>query len=213
MRNPLGFIIGMSNLLKTEPQEHWESVSEIGGMIEDTGQRLLVLVNNLLNAARLAEGAHKLEKQPVSIADMLAETEKLFLPLAKNKHIDLKIDAALCKGVINVDEPKLQQVVSNALSNAVKFTPHRGRIDVTAVRNDGFLSIVIRDSGIGMNEDQLRDLFTKYGPARRSGTEGEKGIGLGMTIIKQFVDLHHGNVSVNSTEGEGTSITITVPDL
>jgi two-component system, NtrC family, sensor kinase len=213
MRNPLGFIIGMSNLLKTEPQEHWESVSEIGGMIEDTGQRLLVLVNNLLNAARLAEGAHKLEKKPISIADMLAETEKLFGPLAKNKHIDLNVDATQCSGVVNVDEPKLQQVVSNAISNAVKFTPHQGRIDVAALRRDGCLNIVIRDTGIGMNEDQLRDLFTKYSPGRRSGTEGEKGIGLGMTIIKQFVDLHHGSVSVNSTVGEGTSITITVPDL
>ncbi len=213
MRNPLGFVIGMGNLLKTEPEAHLDSIQEIGGLIEDTGQRLLVLVNNLLNAARLEEGAHKLEKQSTSVEMMLSETEKLFRPLARNKNITLNFDSSQSQGVVCVDEPKLQQVISNVLSNSLKFTSHGGRIDVTARRSDGHLSITIRDSGIGMDGEQIRDLFVKFSPTRRSGTEGEKGIGLGMTIIKQFVDLHHGSVSVHSAVDEGTSITITVPDL
>lgn len=213
MRNPLGFIIGMGDLLKTESAEHIDSVHEIGGMIEDAGQRLLVLVNNLLNATRLEEGAHKLEKQSTCISAMLGETEKLFRPLAKHKNISLTFDTTQTAGSVNVDEPKLQQVISNVLSNAVKFTPHGGRIDVIARRSDDHLSITVRDSGIGMDHEQIENLFVKFGPARRSGTEGEKGIGLGMTIIKQFVDLHKGSISVNSAVGEGTSITVTVPDL
>ncbi|HET6512640.1 MAG TPA: ATP-binding protein [Candidatus Kapabacteria bacterium] len=213
MRNPLGFIIGMGNLLKTEPESHLDAVQEIGGLIEDTGQRLLVLVNNLLNAARLEEGAHKLEKRSTDIEMMLRETEKLFGPLARHKNITLNFDSSQSQGVVNVDEPKLQQVISNVLSNSLKFTSHGGRIDVNAIRSEGHVSITIRDSGIGMDGEQLRDLFVKFSPSRRSGTEGEKGIGLGMTIIKQFVDLHNGSVSVNSNVDEGTSITITVPDL
>jgi two-component system, NtrC family, sensor kinase len=213
MRNPLGFIIGMGNLLKTEPEHHLDSVQEIGELIEDTGQRLLVLVNNLLNASRLEEGAHKLEKQSTSVSSMLAETEKLFRPLAKHKNIDLNFDSTQSQGSVNVDEPKLQQVISNVLSNSLKFTPQNGRIDINATRRDGLLSITVRDSGIGMDEDQLNSLFVKFSPGRRSGTDGEKGIGLGMTIIKQFVDLHNGSVTVSSNVDEGTSITVTVPDL
>jgi signal transduction histidine kinase len=213
MRNPLGFIIGMGNLLKTEPENMIDSTREIGELIEDTGQRLLVLVNNLLNAARLEEGAHKLEKQATSVEMMLRETEKLFRPLAKHKNIALSFDASQSQGVVNVDEPKLQQVISNVLSNALKFTAHGGRIDVNAKRSEGHLNITVRDSGIGMDGEQIRDLFVKFSPARRTGTEGEKGIGLGMTIIKQFVDLHNGSVTVSSGVGEGTSVSITVPDL
>ena len=172
-----------------------------------------MLVNNLLNAARLEEGAHKLEKRSTDVEMMLRETERLFRPLAKHKNITLNFDASHSQGVVNVDEPKLQQVISNVLSNALKFTSFGGRIDVTAKRTDGHLSITIRDSGIGMDGEQIRDLFVKFSPSRRTGTEGEKGIGLGMTIIKQFVDLHQGSISVNSGVDEGTSITITVPDL
>jgi signal transduction histidine kinase len=202
MRNPLGFIIGMGNLLKTEPEEHVASVQQIGELIEDTGQRLLVLVNNLLNAARLEEGALKLEKQSTSVAAILAEAEKLFQPLAKNKQI-----------VLRVDEPKLQQVVSNILSNALKFTPNGGHIDVTAQRLGGLLTISVRDSGIGMDAEQLEGLFVKFSPTRRNGTIGEKGIGLGMTIIKKFVELHDGSVAVSSTAGQGTTVSISIPDL
>lgn len=213
MRNPLGFIIGMGNLLKTEPADHIAAVHQIGELIEDTGQRLLVLVNNLLNAARLEEGAMKLEKQSTSMAAMLAETEKLFVPLAKNKNITLKFDSSSAQGNVNVDEPKLQQVISNILSNAVKFTATGGRIDVNASRNLNMVTINVRDSGIGMTPEQIDDLFVKFSSMRRSGTSGEKGIGLGMTIIKQFVELHGGSVSVSSTVGQGTTVSITIPDL
>jgi two-component system, NtrC family, sensor kinase len=213
MRNPLGFIIGMGNLLKTEPEDNIEAVQQIGGLIEDTGQRLLVLVNNLLNAARLEEGSIKLEKQSTSIAALLDETAKLFGPLAKNKSIALNLDASQVAGQVNIDEPKLQQVVSNIVSNAVKFTPNGGKIEVKATRNDGALNISVRDNGIGLNSDQMNELFTKYSHSRRSGTNGEQGIGLGMTIIKQFVELHGGSVSVTSAEGQGTNVTISLPDL
>ena len=213
MRNPLGFIIGMGNLLKTEPADHIDTVHEIGGLIEETGQRLLGLVNNLLNAAKLAEGVHKLEKTATSIPSMLRESEKLFGPLARNKEIQLQIDTTSCDGMVHADEPKLQQVIGNLLSNALKFTPRGGRIDVTAVRQEKTFCITVHDTGIGMNEEQLTGLFTKFSSTRRSGTDGEKGIGLGMTIIRQFVDLHEGSISVHSTPGEGTTISVCIPEL
>lgn len=213
MRNPLGFIIGMGNLLKTEPAEHIDAVHEIGGLIEETGQRLLDLVNNLLNVAKLAEGAHKLEKMPTSIPAMLREAEKLFGPLAKNKSIALRFEATSCDGIVHVDEPKLQQVIGNLLSNSLKFTPRGGHIEVNAVRQEKTFCITVRDSGIGMNDEQLSGLFTKFSSTRRSGTDGEKGIGLGMTIIKQFVELHDGSISVHSTPAEGTTISICMPEL
>lgn len=212
MRNPLGFIIGMANLLRTEPDDDIESIKTIGGSIEEAGQRLLVLVNNLLNVARFEEGAIKIEKRPTGIEDMLSETRKLFEPLAKNKNVSLSFNTEAAVGSVSIDEPKMQQVVGNILSNALKFTPYGGSIKVNASRELGSLAITVQDSGIGIDADHMNDLFVKFSPHRRTGTNGENGIGLGMTIIKHFVELHGGTVSVTSTADTGTTVSIAVPE-
>lgn len=212
MRNPLGFIIGMGNLLSTEPEHDPAGVRDIGSLIEDTGQRLLVLVNNLLNIARLEKDVIKLDARLTSIQSMFEETERLLRPLAKNKGITLTIDVLNAVRPVEIDEPKVQQVISNILSNAVKFTPIGGKIDVYATTDSEGLSITVQDSGIGMTDEQLDHLFEKYSEHRRQGTNGEKGIGLGMTIIKSFVDLHGGSVLVHSRPQEGTTVVVTIPN-
>jgi signal transduction histidine kinase len=110
-----------------------------------------------------------------------------------------------------VDREKILQVLNNVISNSVKFTEN-GTITVTAETKNRYIHLSIEDTGIGMDKNQIDNLFTQYGYSPSRGTRGEKGNGLGLVICKKFIDLHNGSIELESEMGKGTKFLITIPE-
>ena len=109
------------------------------------------------------------------------------------------------------DERKVKQVIYNLLTNAVKFTPDGGRVDVTAAREDGHVRVVVRDTGIGIAPDDQERIFQEFSQVGRDPERSREGTGLGLTLSKRFVELHGGRISVESAPGRGSAFTFTLP--
>jgi signal transduction histidine kinase len=132
--------------------------------------------------------------------------------MARPKGISLHLECPDTPLYATVDAPKITQVINNLLSNAIKFTPSGGHVTVRLQPlPDGTVELQVEDTGIGIPAEHIPHLFEKFGPHQRAGTAGEKGTGLGMSIIKHFVELHGGTIAVESTPGVGTRFTIRLP--
>lgn len=212
MRNPLGGIIGVSNLLRTEAVTDPEEVEEMLMLIESSAERLLGLVNDLLDIAVIEANIVRLERSPVEITGLVHDIVHLHSPAAKNKGVNLVTNFPNEKIIVNLDASKIGQVVGNLLSNAIKFTPKEGTVSIGAksVDEDTIL-IEVEDSGIGIPPEMMPRLFEKMGGHQRPGTDGEKGTGLGMPLVKRYVEVHNGTLDVSSKEGIGTRFVISLP--
>ncbi|ETR72634.1 MAG: histidine kinase [Candidatus Magnetoglobus multicellularis str. Araruama] len=212
LRTPLNGIIGFTELmldkdyLQSEDREHL-------GHIKESGNFLMSLINDILDLSKIQS-----EKSPLPMAPMLAVTLTqnciiALTPHAAQKNIQITFQDHSVKGVINCNKNALKRVINNLLSNAIKFTPDGGKIDVTIATKDTSkeLSISVKDSGIGIPEDQIPYLFDKYTKTSQSGTKGEKGTGLGMSIVKEMVDRHGGRIEVTSEVNKGSCFKIIFP--
>ena len=113
---------------------------------------------------------------------------------------------------MEADERKVKQVLFNLLTNAVKFTPSGGRVDVRAWRQDGRAYVAVRDTGVGIAPEEQAKIFDEFGQARAGKAQGE-GTGLGLALVKRFVELHGGQVSLASAAGQGSTFTFSLPVL
>jgi len=214
MRNPLGGIIGISNMMRSERIEDPEQVDEMLRLIESSAERLLLLVNDLLDVAVIEANSIKLDFRDIDLAEMLQDVRQTHEPTARTKSIDLELDVPQDLPHIRADASKIAQVISNLVSNAIKFTPSSGKIIMkswTIESDPEHIMISITDNGIGIPEEYIPGLFQKIGKHQRTGTYGEKGTGLGMPIVKRFVEVHQGILTVKSEENKGTVFTITLP--
>jgi signal transduction histidine kinase len=212
VRTPLSTIIGAGNLLRTEDAHSLEDVAKIGALIEDSGNRLLSLVNDLMDLARAQSSDFTLSLAPIDLRPIVQKTAAIFEPAAKRKEIMLTLESAPKLPPVLADALKVNQIIGNLLSNAIKFTARGGMVFVNVSEMpDGFVRITVRDTGIGVPSSQLASIFEKFGGHQRPGTDGELGTGLGMPIVKRFVELHHGRIGMESREGVGTKIMIDLP--
>lgn len=211
MRNPLAGILGFSELLKLEitDEEHREMLSSI----ENAGESMLDIVNVLLNSEYIRNQAFILDLKQVDVAEITKEVIYLHKPLMRIKqlNLDLQLDEPM---VCNMDEEKWKQIVGNLLSNAIKFTPEGGTVKLYVKKLETerpMIELTVADSGIGIPEDKLKDLFTGKDSVRREGTSGEVSTGLGMFIIKKYLSLLKGMIDVKSEIGKGTHFKIKFP--
>ncbi len=218
LRSPLSGIYSLSEILfKGNEANDVETVREFSELISSTASNLLHLVNDLLDLAKIESGKLQIMPMEFDIALMIRSCVRLQKNVALNKGVTLVDVYSSPVILINADEPKLVQVFNNLLSNAIKFTPKGGTVTVnvgfepTHDNSSSMLRVSIRDTGIGIPPEHLPNVFEKFGKHQRSGTAGEKGTGLGMPIVKRFVELHHGTIQVDSTVGEGTEFTIMMP--
>ncbi len=133
------------------------------------------------------------------------------LPLAAEKEIALEEQLPAGLPELNADRAKLRRVLVNLLSNALKFTPKGGRINVNAAREGSLVRVSVADTGVGIPEEDQRDIFDKYAQARSRATRSEKGTGLGLYITRQLVELHGGKIGVKSEVGRGSTFSFTIP--
>jgi signal transduction histidine kinase len=181
------------------------------GTMQANAMRLLKLINTLLDLVRLETHTVELQKAPIILADFIHGLGKACLALAQDKRITIETACASDIQPIMADVEKLERVCLNLLFNALKFTPAGGRISLTAIRENDHLCIQVRDTGVGIAEEHLTHLFTRFWQADASSQRRFQGMGIGLALVKEIIELHGGSVSVESKVGKGSTFSARLP--
>lgn len=211
VRTPLNTITGFSQILDagyfgdltTRQQEYVHG-------IQVTADGLMTVVADILELAAIESGAAALEKDAIDLHTLLAQSLTLVAERARHKDIYVTFDVPVDIGWISADEKRLKQVVFNLLSNAIRFTPARGGVRLSADRDDDGITMEVADTGIGIPQADIERVFQKF--ERGDQPEGEPdGAGLGLAMVKSFVELHGGTVAIKSSPNKGTKVTCRLP--
>jgi signal transduction histidine kinase len=210
LRNPLAPITTALDLMRVRPGVGGERERAV---IERQVRHLVGLVDDLLDVSRITRGKVELRPEPVELADVVARSVELASPLLEEHHHALEVDVA--RGlVVHGDPARLAQVVSNLLTNAAKYTPPTGRIEVTAWRDGASLVVRVADNGIGIEPAMLRRVFEPFAQERQSIDRARGGLGLGLAIVDNLVKLHGGTVTATSAgRDQGSQFTVSLPAL
>ena len=208
IRTPMNAIIGITTLMKNELDQP-EKLAEHLHKLESSGQLLLGIINNILDMSRIESGKTTLSVEPMHLSQQLDQLSTMIRAQASEKAQTFTVSTHLRHENLLADPTRLNQVLMNILSNAVKYTPCGGhiRFEVEELpRNEHYAkySFVVQDDGIGMSEAYQKTLFDPFTREERSGTNKVQGTGLGMAITKNIVDLMGGSISVESATGKGT---------
>jgi signal transduction histidine kinase len=211
LRTPLNAIIGFSEVLSERMfGEINEKQAEYIGDILQSGQHLLALINDILDLSKIEAGRMELELSDFDLPRTIENTLTLVRERAVRRGITLgrSVDEQL--GTIRADERKVKQVLLNLLSNALKFTPEGGKIDLRAAVSDGVAEISVTDTGVGIAPEDQEKVFEEF---RQVGTASKKveGTGLGLAISRKFIELHGGKIWVKSQVGSGSTFAFTLP--
>jgi signal transduction histidine kinase len=212
LRSPLSTIISIAEMMGNgllgdlnDDQRNWTD------RIKNNASDLVALVGDFLDVSKLEAGRIGLSRMPTDVNELLLRSVENFGPLARNKMIDLSYQ---CDGLpaVEVDARRLDQVLNNLLSNALKFTGEGGSVQVRAQhdRRNGIL-VQVQDTGVGISPDELASLFQKYQQSTSGKTSEHKGTGLGLVVSKMIVEAHGGKIWVESEEGKGTTFVFTLP--
>ena len=208
-RTPLTLIFGPANdvLEKSDDPHTKKNV----GIIKRNASRLYTLVNQLLDISKLEAGKMKLEATEQNIIPLLKEYLLSFSSLAERKKIQLKFNAFEENLNVYIDLDKFEKIVNNLLSNAFKFTPEDGRIEITVEKIISEAEIRIADNGIGIAKERLDKIFDRFYQIDGSHTRESEGVGIGLSLTKELVELHKGKIVVESEYGKGTTFRILLP--
>ena len=213
LRTPLNAIIGFSEVLREQMfgELNEAQMAYVGDVLE-AGQHLLSLINDILDLSKVEAGRMELELGDVSVPHALNSGLTMHGERASRGGVTLALDLDPDIGVIQADERKLRQVIFNVLSNAVKFTPSGGRVDVSAVVADGMVEVAVADTGPGIAPEDRERIFDEFQQARGpSSSASREGTGLGLTLSRKFIELHGGRLWVESEPGVGSIFRFTLP--
>jgi len=185
------------------------SVKKIAELVGDTTRHLNRLLDNLLSWALSQQGVLPYQPEQINVAEVVDEVIEIFLPAASVKRIVLTADIK-AETIVFADLPAFHAILRNLVGNAIKFTPTGGNIKLSASSSDDKARIMVIDDGIGMSESKLSSIF-QVAAGSSFGTAGEKGTGLGLTLVKELTTLNRGTVTVSSSSGAGTSFTVELP--
>jgi signal transduction histidine kinase len=212
LRNPLNGIKGLNNILKDDLTEQLtDDQMEMFSLIDESTEKANHLIEELLEISELEGEDFELERKEVRLSEYLEKSIKPFQNKAKEKGVELSISTMGNGLAVNIDPKRFERVISNLLSNALKFTSDNGRVSVELKEKEKESVIVISDTGVGIPEKVQPYIFDKFSKARRLGLEGEQSTGLGMSIVQQIVHLHQGEIWVESEENKGTTFYISLP--
>ena len=215
IRTPINAIVGYSQLMKKELTNpklvHYQE------MIEQSSKLLLSIINNVLDMARVESGKMELDENYNVVGNILQVVCDAFEGEATRKNIEITRNISVKHKHVMVDATKMQEILSNLISNAIKYTPEDGHVSIDIqeleCEREGYVlfQTKVSDTGIGMSEEFLPSLFELFTRERNTTLSKIPGTGLGMAIVKNFVDLMDGSIEVESELGEGSTFTITIP--
>jgi PAS domain S-box-containing protein len=209
IRTPLNGIIGFSNLLSQEDITK-EDIKEYTSIIQQSGFRLLEIVNNVLDISKIETGQVEINYQSFSINQLIENLYSFFLPFAKEKHLDLKFMTHLKDSFILSDETKLTQILTNLINNSIKFTT-TGSIEFGYKISENTIKFYVSDTGIGIPNDMQKRIFDRFFQAELAISKGYEGAGLGLTICKGLIELMGGDIWVESIQNAGTTFFFNIP--
>lgn len=211
LRAPFTSILGFSEILMNEPNLSHKEQLEYLSYINDSSQNQLQLINYLLDWSRLQTGRIKIEPQRLHAQSLVFNCVSSLTGNAIRKNIDIKVTVE-DNIYVQADERLLSQVITNLISNAIKFSPEGKSIEVFAdVFNINFVEFVVRDEGKGISEDNKAKIFKFEKMFSTEGTKGEKGTGLGLSLVKEIVEKHNGEVWFYSEKEKGSEFHFTIP--
>lgn len=211
LRTPMTSILGWTSMLS------YGMVSEdmmplALSSIQESAQAQANLIEDLLDISRVAAGKLRIEMQPVNLVSVIASAAESFRLTAATRNLDLRISIDASDILILGDEERVRQIVANLLSNSFKFTPQGGRIEVVLTAGKTTASVTVRDNGIGIAPDFLPHVFDRFSQQNGSETRTHAGLGIGLAIVRQLVELHGGSVKADSAgQGKGATFTISFP--
>jgi|SRR5579872_2118174 len=208
IRTPLNGVLGMAQAMAAETLSPVQR--ERLDIIDQSGKALLAILNDILDLSKIEAGKLELEEIEFDLGEVARGAHSAFTALANKKGLSFALDIDRARGVYMGDPTRLRQILYNLISNALKFTEH-GEIRVTAVRDAEALTIAVRDTGVGIPEEALGKLFGKFAQVDASTTRRFGGTGLGLAICQKLSNLMGGAIGVESTLGEGSTFTVTLP--
>jgi signal transduction histidine kinase len=210
LKEPVAAIISGMEIFKAHGVDKLnESQIKMLDIIDKSGRDMIHLINNLLELSKIDSGKIEVYPEFFPLINLIDEVVLSIKPEAdkKNIRIDRKIDKST--SIIYADPQKLKQILYNLVDNSVKYTPKNGTINIDAASSDDSIKLEIRDSGLGIKKEHLIDIFSKF--AKHS--PGYEGTGLGLYIVKSFIEAHNGTIEVESEYGKGTTFRIFLPQI
>ncbi len=212
LRSPLGVILVYSEFLEAEAGSVLsDEQREFVTIIKDTSEFMLRLVNDLLDVSTIEAGQLQLDRHPTDLAQLIRRNVTLNGVLAARKQITVELGRPPVLPPMSVDAGKIEQVLNNLISNAVKFSHAGTAVQVRVTATDDFATVAVQDQGQGIPAADLPKLFKPFGKTSVRGTAGEQTTGLGLAIVRRIVEGHGGRIWVDSEVGKGSTFLFTVP--
>jgi len=214
LRSPLSAISGYVELLRSKPLEKItaEKREKALGIIQESTNRLTHFINEILDLTKLKAGQVEVHYRPFDVEEAVEEVVGLFQPLLEKKSLEWRIDVPPDMPVIPADAEKIRQILTNLISNALKFTPSGGTIRIWARNHIEFIQISVQDTGVGIPSEAKEAVFERFRQVKGAKEHaGQKGTGLGLAIAKGNVEVHGGRIWIESEFGEGTTVHFTLP--
>jgi signal transduction histidine kinase/DNA-binding response OmpR family regulator len=211
LRTPLTLILAPIDQLRRRMQTNEPELKRPLEIARRNGKRMQQLVEQVLDLARLEMDDVSFEVRPIEINKQLKRLVDFFESLAEFNEVELQLKPLPEEEMLWVDPDKFEKVIINLISNAIKFTESGGEVVVRMDKQDGQLHLQVQDSGKGIAPERLEQIFERFETSAVEDAQGAKGLGVGLSITKEYVELHHGRITVKSQPGEGTIFTITLP--
>lgn len=211
LRSPFNNILVLSDILKAQLSKSEDSDTQVYlGLIHSTAKNTLVLLENLLDWAKSQSGQISFKNEKISISSVINEILDLSRSIAQTKGISIKTNAKE-EVEVNSDKKILKTVIRNLISNAIKYSRPGDEITISTVEEEDLVKIIISDSGVGMDEKTLENLFSITNNTPLPGTLNEKGSGFGLVLCKEFIEKLGGKIWVESEKGKGSDFIFTIP--
>jgi cell cycle sensor histidine kinase DivJ len=213
IRTPLNAIIGFSDAMKSRlfgpiPAKY----AEYADLIHESGRHLLELIGDVLDLSKIEADSYSLEREHFNATDVIELCIRMLSQRAGEAGIEIETDMP-AELPVHADRRAFRQILLNLLSNAVKFTPQGGAVVVLAKAENGHLTLAVGDSGPGIARDELAQLGQRYQQASTANASSERGSGLGLSLVKALAHMHGGEMNIDSTLGEGTTVSVSLPVL
>ena len=212
LRTPLTTVIGFSDLLSSEMYGKLnEKQAEYVNHINSKGNQLLNLINDILDISKIETASMELNYEHFSLSDALNFAIKNVHLTAYKKNIELLLVNEIKDDDIFADKVKFKQIMLNLLNNAIKFTPDNGKVSVKAKQTENEIQISVSDTGIGISKNMQKEIFKPFFQVDASSTRKYGGTGIGLGLVKKYVEMHEGTIVVQSESEKGSTFTFTIP--
>jgi len=216
LRTPLTHLRGAAEMALAGPPDVDLYREALADCVEEA-DRVLVMLNTLMDISEAESGAMQLQREPVRLEDVVARAVDLYRDVAEAKGVTIQIrlkpdpTSADPTSLVMGDRTRLEQVAANLIDNAVKYTPARGHVEVTVGRDDGHAVLTVRDTGVGIQPDELPRIWDRL--FRGDASRTERGLGLGLSLVRAIIEAHGGTVEVESEPGRGSTFTVNLSRL